>query len=58
MATITKRGDRWQARVRRGGHAQSETFRTKTAAEAWARRIEHGIDDGKLAQKNTPHAAG
>lgn len=48
MPTITKRGDRYQVRVRRRGHAaQSATFRTKAAAERWARSIESGVDEGR-----------
>ncbi|MGD9599944.1 MAG: tyrosine-type recombinase/integrase [Steroidobacteraceae bacterium] len=48
MPTITRRGDKWQAKVRRRGHAtQSATFRTKAAAERWARGIESGVDDGQ-----------
>lgn len=47
MATITKRGDRWQAKVRRRGHPmQSASFRTKAAAERWARDIEGKMDRG------------
>lgn len=47
MATIAKRGDKWQAKVRRRGHPmQSATFRTKAAAERWARDIEGKIDRG------------
>lgn len=48
MATITKRADSWQAKVRRRGFsAVSETFRTRAAAERWARQIEHGLDVGQ-----------
>lgn len=48
MPTITRRGDKWQAKVRRRGHAtQFATFRTKAAAERWARQIETGVDDGR-----------
>lgn len=47
MATITKRGDRYQVRVRRRGFAeQSDTFRTKAAAERWAREVEAKMDAG------------
>lgn len=47
MATIIKRGDRYQARVRRQGFPpQSDTFRTKAAAERWARDIEAKMDAG------------
>jgi integrase len=47
MATIKKRGDRYQARVRRTGYPeQSDTFRTKAAAERWARDIEQQMDRG------------
>lgn len=50
MPTITRRGERWQAKVRRKGYpAQSETFRTKGLAEKWARDIEAQIDAGKFA---------
>lgn len=48
MATIKKRDSgRWQAQVRRKGHALSETFALRSDAEAWARRIEGEIDIGK-----------
>lgn len=48
MPTITKRGDKYQVRVRRRGHAaQSATFRTKVAAERLARPIESGVDEGR-----------
>ena len=41
MATISKRGDRWQARVRRkGGPPTSRTFRLKADAEKWAAQVE------------------
>ena len=46
MATLRKRGKRWQAQVRRAGANESATFDTKTAAERWARRIEGEIDQG------------
>lgn len=48
MASITQRGDRWQARVRRKGHPpQSQAFKTKAAAERWARAIEAALDAGR-----------
>jgi len=48
VPTITKRCDRYQVRVRRRCHAaQSATFRTKAAAERWARSIESGVDEGR-----------
>lgn len=47
MATFQKRGDRYQARVRRQGYPeQSDTFRTKAAAERWAREVESKMDRG------------
>lgn len=50
MASITRRGERWQARVRRRGYGeQSASFRTKAAAERWARSIEQQADDGRTA---------
>lgn len=50
MASITRRGDRWQARVRRRGYGeQSAQFRTRAAAERWARSIEQQADHGRTA---------
>lgn len=48
MASILKVGTKWRALVRRVGHKPiCKTHSTKAAAEAWARRIEAQIDDGK-----------
>ncbi|MDD9876086.1 MAG: hypothetical protein OXR84_01455, partial [Magnetovibrio sp.] len=45
MATIRKRGKKWQAQVRRKGRQlQSKSFPLKSEAEAWARRIEAELD--------------
>lgn len=50
MARIEPRGDKWRARVRRTGFAeQSQTFRTKAAAQRWAREIEQAQDQGHQA---------
>ena len=48
MASIKQRESGWwQAKVRRRGYPpQSKTFRTKVAAEAWARDVESGMDKG------------
>lgn len=47
MASILQIGKRWRALVRRKGHKpQCRTFDTRREAEAWARRIETGIDGG------------
>ncbi|EED96755.1 phage integrase family protein, partial [Burkholderia multivorans CGD1] len=48
MATYTKRGGVWRAQVRRKGVSMSETFASKADAVAWATRIEHEINVGKL----------
>ena len=40
MATIRKRRDKWQVRVRRDGAALTKTFTFKKDAEQWARHIE------------------
>jgi len=51
MATIRKRvgakGTRYNAIVRRDGHVQSATFRTKSEAQKWAARVEAAIAEGK-----------
>lgn len=50
MASIRPRGNKWRARVRTHGFPeQSETFRTKAAAERWVRKIESEQDEGHQA---------
>ncbi len=47
MASIKKRGAYWRVQVRRKGYPQqSQSFDTKTQAEAWARMIEGDMDRG------------
>ena len=47
MATIVKRGDKWQAKIRRDGYPQkSKTFIKYSDAEAWARTQESEMDRG------------
>lgn len=48
MATITKRGKSWFAQVRLKGVSKSESFKTKTAAQAWAVHVENEILSGKF----------
>lgn len=49
MATLRKRGSRWQVMVRRAGHpAQARTFALRADAESWARDIERRIERGDL----------
>jgi integrase len=48
MATIRKRGDRWQVQIRRqGSPALARTFTQKRDAEAWAREAEARLDRGE-----------
>jgi len=47
MASYRKRGERWYAEVRKRGHYESGTFRTKQQARQWADRVEDDIDAGK-----------
>lgn len=60
MATVKQReSGYWQAKIRRKGWpTQSKTFRTKTEAEAWSRRVEADMDKGVYqsasdAERNT-----
>lgn len=49
MPTFRKRGDTWQAQVRRAGYpAISKSFSTKADAVAWAREKERSIDRFEL----------
>ena len=62
MATITHRpgqGNRkgWQVKIRRRGYPiQTATFDTKVKAEAWARRIESEMDDGRFISRTEAEA--
>jgi integrase len=54
MASILPVGGKWRALIRRKGHKPiCKTHSSKAAAEAWARKIEHQLDQGK-----PPTAAG
>jgi hypothetical protein len=49
MATIRKRGSKWEAQIRRKGHRTiSRSFDTKTDATTWARQIEVSLELGNL----------
>ena len=39
MATIRKRGGKFQAIVRRGRQSQAKTFSKRADAERWAKRL-------------------
>ena len=50
MATIRKRGTKWQVQVRRAGHRSiSASFNVLKDARVWARQIEIEVDKGALA---------
>ena len=59
MATFVKRGDSWQAKVRRKGYPPiARTFDTKLRAERWARDTESAMDhntfvDSREAEQTT-----
>ena len=40
MATIRRRGKKFQAIVRRGQHSQAKTFSSKSDAEHWSKKLE------------------
>jgi hypothetical protein len=47
MATLRQRDDKWQADINKAGYARkSKTFKTKSAAKAWARKVEMQMDEG------------
>ena len=49
MATIRKRGARWQAQVRLQGHAPvTKSFTHRADTEAWARQQEVAIERGEI----------
>jgi len=52
MATIRKKGNKWQAMIRRTGWPhQSANFRTKELAQRWCRDIEGKMDRGLIADQ-------
>lgn len=49
MATFRKRNGKWQVQVRRQGHDPiSKSFINRKDAEAWARQVERGLDQGEI----------
>src|SRR5512145_553607 len=50
MASITKTAAGWRARVRKGGVNESECFKTKADATAWAAKREAEIVAGKVGR--------
>lgn len=57
MATVRKRGKRWQAIVRKAGQPpQSQTFGTKAEAIAWGVHVEAGMEKGGKVRKTLADA--
>lgn len=53
MASISRRGDGWQVRVRRKGFPlEVKTFTTRQDAERWARSIELEMDRGSYVSRS------
>jgi integrase len=54
MANFRKRGpQQWQAQIRKKGYpAQAKTFSTRSAAERWAREVEHAMDQGAFISRS------
>lgn len=49
MASIKKRGAYWRVQIRRKGYpTQSQSFDSKSVAEAWARKLEREMDCGSF----------
>ncbi len=47
MASITRRGDSWQARIKKKGYPRTvKTFKTQAAAKAWSYRTEVAMENG------------
>ena len=52
MASLRKRNNRWEVRVRRTGQpTQTKTFTLKSDAQQWAREAEIALEKGELLQK-------
>ena len=52
MASLRKRNNRWEVRVRRTGQpTQTKTFTLKSDAQQWAREAEIALEKGELLKK-------
>ena len=52
MASLRKRNNRWEVRVRRSGQpTQTKTFTLKSDAQQWAREAEIALEKGELLHK-------
>ena len=52
MASLRKRNNRWEVRIRRNGQpTQTRTFTLKSDAVQWAREAEIALEKGELLQK-------
>lgn len=52
MASIRKRGNKWQVRVTRKGYPpETRTFASRTDAERWGRSVESEIDKGSYTSR-------
>ncbi|WP_042591287.1 tyrosine-type recombinase/integrase [Ralstonia solanacearum] len=57
MASIRKRGNKWQARVCRAGYpAETRSFNVRADAERWARSIETEMDRGSFVSRSEAEA--
>ena len=54
MATIRKRGRKWQVQVRCNGQAASRTFTKRADAVRWSRDAERQAERGELQSVSTP----
>jgi integrase len=58
MASIRKRGESWQAVVRKRGVYATDTFKVKARAVAWANQVEADIEAGRRGEvPNKPFSA-
>jgi len=53
MATIRRRGKKFQAIVRRGQHSQAKTFSSKSDAEHWSKKLEVEIERSEAMLPNS-----
>ena len=52
MASLRKRNNRWEVRIRRSGQpTQTKTFTLKSDAQQWAREAEIALEKGELLHK-------
>ncbi|MCJ2164703.1 MULTISPECIES: hypothetical protein [unclassified Pseudodesulfovibrio] len=57
MATIRKRGHKWEVRIRKKGQpTQSKAFKYQAEVDAWGQGIDTGMNKGQFVSRKKTEA--